>query len=82
MNWEQIIKRNSSSFVNAVVDKLLTDEWISTEELFERSLKLRQANGRPYRNALSRRDLAITLIRLGLAETKGKKNNKFIRKKQ
>lgn len=81
MKWEQIIKAGSS-FVNAVVNEILTDEWISTEELFERSLDLRQANGKPYRNALGRRTLAITLIRQGFAETKGKKNNKFIRRKQ
>ena len=78
----------SSSFIQAVVDRILTDEWITTTELHQRSLDLTQTNkktmGRPYKRTLGRNELVNRLIKRGIAETKKgeRKNETLIRRKQ
>lgn len=78
----------SSSFIQAVVDRILTDEWITTTELHQRSLDLTQTNkkteGRPYKRTLGKGQLVNRLISRGIAETKAgnKKNETLIRRKQ
>ncbi len=76
--------RRGSAFLNAVAERLLTDEWMPVEELHSLSLDLRQKNGRRYRDRLGQSQLTNSLIKYGMAETTGGKTSSknLIRRKQ
>jgi len=76
--------RKGSAFLHAVVREILTDEWISTEELHARSLDLKTGRVRPYSNRLGKSQLINSLLKRGLAESTGGKTPKknLIRRKQ
>ena len=76
--------RRGSAFLNAVAERLLTDEWMPVEELHSLSLDLRQKNGRRYRDRLGQSQLTNSLIKCGMAETTGGKTSSknLIRRKQ
>ena len=89
MNWKDTLQkkiskgRKGSSFLHAV-KKLLTNEWVSQEELHSKSLDLKSKRGRPYRDRLGKSQLVNSLVKLGFAEVKKGRTSrdKLIRRKQ
>ena len=70
-------------FLEAVAE-LLTDEWVPTSEIHEKSLNLKtkEKKPRPYKNTLAMASLTLKLKRNGYGETKKEKGKTFIRRKQ
>jgi len=80
---EPIQKAKGGKFLEAVAE-LLTDEWVPTSEIHEKSLNLKtkEKNPRPYKNTLAMASLTLKLKRNGYGETKKEKGKTFIRRKQ
>ena len=80
---EPIQKAKGGKFLEAVAE-LLTDEWVPTSEIHEKSLnfKTKEKNPRPYKNTLAMASLTLKLKRNGYGETKKEKGKTFIRRKQ